>query len=121
MTTEEAIKQIDGAEMVLINRDFKKFQTASIMAINALRSQQEQERNEPLTLDELQQMRVQPVWIESPEYEYDFPGRWEILEISGKGMWDGIHGEYFESDYGNMWIAYRHKKKSAGGGLRRTV
>lgn len=42
MTNEEAIKQIDGAEVILRNRDFLRYQTACIMAINALRAQQEQ-------------------------------------------------------------------------------
>lgn len=43
MTMEEAIQQLDGAEMMLLNREFIQFNQAIIMAISALRIQQEQE------------------------------------------------------------------------------
>jgi hypothetical protein len=39
VTREEAIKQLDGAEMMLLNRDFKPFNQAILMAIAALREQ----------------------------------------------------------------------------------
>ena len=55
MTREEAIRQLDGADIAVLNRDFFKFNQAIIMAISALRHQG-QERNAPLTLDELQKM-----------------------------------------------------------------
>lgn len=40
MTMEEAIQQLDGAEMMLLNREFIQFNQAIIMAISALRTQQ---------------------------------------------------------------------------------
>lgn len=43
MTMEEAIQQLDGAEMMLLNREFTQFNQAVIMAISALRTQQKQE------------------------------------------------------------------------------
>lgn len=43
MTMEEAIQQLDGAEMMLLNREFIQFNQAIIMAISALRIQQKQE------------------------------------------------------------------------------
>lgn len=43
MTMEEAIQQLDGAEMMLLNREFIQFNQAIIMAISALRTQQKQE------------------------------------------------------------------------------
>jgi len=43
MTKEEAIKQLDGADIAVLNRDFFKFNQAIIMAISALRTQQKQE------------------------------------------------------------------------------
>lgn len=43
MTMEEAIQQLDGAEMMLLNRGFIQFNQAIIMAISALRTQQKQE------------------------------------------------------------------------------
>ena len=36
MTMEEAIQQLDGAEMMLLNREFIQFNQAIIMAISAL-------------------------------------------------------------------------------------
>lgn len=41
MTRQEAIKQLDGAEVMLLNREFEPFQQAIIMAINALREQEQ--------------------------------------------------------------------------------
>ena len=45
MTMEEAIQQLDGAEMMLLNREFIQFNQAIIMAISALRTQQKQRTN----------------------------------------------------------------------------
>ena len=39
MTREEAIRQLDGADIAVLNRDFFKFNQAIIMAISALRHQ----------------------------------------------------------------------------------
>lgn len=82
---------------------------ACTLAISALRAQQEAEENELLTLDELREMDGEPVYIVFPGYEKYCPGRWEILERAGKWGWNGIHGEYFESNYESMWLAYRRK------------
>lgn len=40
MTREEAIRQLDGADVAVLNRDFFKFIQAIIMAISALRKQE---------------------------------------------------------------------------------
>ena len=60
MTREEAIRQLDGADIAVLNRDFFKFNQAIIMAISALRQQDVPDKdvgnNEPLTLDELRNM-----------------------------------------------------------------
>ena len=42
MTMEEAIQQLDGAEMMVLNREITQFNQAIIMAISALRTQQKQ-------------------------------------------------------------------------------
>ena len=39
MTREEAIRQLDGADIAVLNRDFFKFNQAIIMAISARRQQ----------------------------------------------------------------------------------
>ena len=53
MTREEAIRQLDGADIAVLNRDFFKFNQASIMAISALRQQEHfrevTKKVEPLT------------------------------------------------------------------------
>lgn len=74
-----------------------------------LRGLVEAEKNEPLTLDELREMNGEPVYIVFPRYEKYCPGRWEILERAGKWGWNGSYGEYFESNYESMWLAYRRK------------
>lgn len=84
------------------------------IAAAALRAQQEAEKNEPLTLDELRQMDGEPVWIvESPDW-----GHWEL---SGEAV-DYLEGR--ETDFYGMrhddpagryglhklgWLAYRHE------------
>lgn len=47
MTREEAIRQLDGAEMMLLNREFKPFNQAILMAIAALREQEGKDTNVP--------------------------------------------------------------------------
>ena len=60
MTREEAIRQLDGADIAVLNRDFFKFNQAIIMAISALRQQEHfrdlTKKAEPLTMDELREM-----------------------------------------------------------------
>ena len=59
MTREEAIRQLDGADIAVLNRDFFKFNQAIIMAISALRQQEQYPdsgKMMPLTLDELRKM-----------------------------------------------------------------
>ena len=162
MTREEAIRQLDGADIAVLNRDFFKFNQAIIMAISALRQQEhfrevtkkvepmtlddaiahlddtlsdtgrkwscescrmehvqlrawlaelrdiKQERNAPLTLDELRKMDGEPVWC---------------VEITGIEEWlfrrDGgfadMYGEFTSDDfmfwdnYGKLWWCYRQK------------
>ena len=77
------------------------------MAISALR-QQEHDRNEPLTLDELRQMDGEPVYIvENTEY-------WAIVNsFDQAGVYLLSYGNpddygYFGL-YGKTWLAYRQK------------
>ena len=69
MTREEAIRQLDGADIAVLNRDFFKFNQAIIMAISALRQQEAVTNrnglNEPLTLGELRSAYKFgcPVWL----------------------------------------------------------
>lgn len=98
MTMEEAIQQLDGAEMMVLNREITQFNQAIIMAISALHTQQKQANectkcqsdkirhkqesvhNDPLVLDELRQMRGEPVWCKELEcygiVKMEKVGRW---------------------------------------------
>ena len=49
MTREEAARIIDGAEVLILNRDVKAFDKAARMAIKALRELDSQEKQKPMT------------------------------------------------------------------------
>ena len=118
MTREEAIEYWEGLRKTFSSQLEKEenhfgrmhLQTtieALDMAISALR-QQGQERNEPLTLDELRRMEGQPVYIvENTEY-------WAIVNsFDQAGVYLLSYGNpddygYFGL-YGKTWLAYRQK------------
>ena len=116
MTREEAIRQLDGADVAVLNRDFFMFNQAIIMAILDLRQQEcVGEANEALTLDELRKMDGEPVWVRS-------------IDGDGKNIWAFIDTDcemvrifatkssvkcmvtlrHFKT-YGKSWLAYRQK------------
>ena len=67
-----------------------------------------QERNTPLTLDELRQMDGEPVWVQSPGVpEY---GRWAIVEGVGENCLF-LRDDFTCHDYGKTWLAYRQKQE----------
>ncbi len=84
------------------------------LSIAALRAQQEVQKNEPLTLEELQEMDGEPVWLE--EVGHDGYGEWDICYgVTGLGGEDPL--VCFSNDflsvknYGVTWLAYRRKMK----------
>ena len=84
------------------------------MAISALR-QQEHDRNEPLTLDELRQMPIRDwVWIDvfhSKEAVSSYYRKYDGYK-KDEIFWCGYPGlgfRFFYEDYGKTWLAYRHK------------
>lgn len=117
MTRGEAIKRIK--EHIDVHRigyyPHIKLREALNMAIAALRKQEEREKPEPLTLDELRQMDGQPVWLETGEVSIgeQICGSWEIFirreyefycfTRRKKGFW--------AENYGKTWLAYRNKPK----------
>lgn len=110
MTREEAIKQLDGADVAVLNRDFFKFNQAIIIAISALRQQEHfreaTKKMEPLALDELRKMDGEPVWVQSPGVpEY---GRWAIVEGVGENCLF-LRDDFTCHDYGKTWLAYCQK------------
>ena len=63
MTIAEAIKQLDGANAMLFNRNMVAFNKAIIMAIKALQEQEERENPKPLTIEELYLTHGEPIYI----------------------------------------------------------
>lgn len=114
MTREEAIRQLDGADIAVLNRDFFKFNQAIIMAISALRQQDVTDtdvgKNEPLTPDELRQMDNQPVWIEDVGEDKWHGSGWAIVDLEYCLVRKASNGNpaFFER-YGKEWLAYRQK------------
>lgn len=122
MTIEEAIEALD----VLRIFDAPRLSEAVQMALSALRAQQEAEKNEPLTRDELLTMNGKPVWCE------DGNGNacWCLICVihdkgcvfmdavdNETGLWDGdYYGMTGDGKHGLHllgWIAYRHPPKEA--------
>lgn len=61
--------------------------------------------NAPLTYDELQQMKYEPVWIVWPDGR--IKSRWWLV---GRADWY-MMGFDCRKDYGKVWIAYRKKEE----------
>ena len=86
--------------------------SAMDVVYEALRAQQEAEKNEPLTLDELRQMDGKPVWIvEAPDR-----GHWELSENAEEYLDDrdtDFYGMKYDAPCGRYglhklgWLAYR--------------
>ena len=123
MTREEAIRQLDGADIAVLNRDFFKFNQAIIMAISALRQQEHfrevTKKVEPLTLDELRKMDGEPVWV---EFQDGSGGCWGLVHITvfthivfANGHFCTVGKPY----YGKTWLAYRQKPEEDDRGERK--
>ncbi len=100
MTTEEAIAWFEmgkrGLTMPGANAMYEK-------AIAALRDQQEREKNEPLTLEELREMGGEPYWHVGLRQNSP-PPHWNVL--------DSLCARHIEDyEYGELWLAYRSKPK----------
>lgn len=84
-------------------KTMKKHIEAYDIAISALRAQQEAEKNEPLTLEELREMDC-PVWI---CYKQE---TWGPQHPLADNMSCSRYQFCFE-DYGKTWLAYRHQPR----------
>ncbi len=106
MTLEEAIAHIENHMQYYVLVDDLP---ALKIALDALRSQVKAEKNEPLALDELQEMDGELVWVIPKGGYVDLPTGFcvinsSIAEIPGvTRMW------YKLSEYGRDWLAYRKK------------
>ena len=85
-----------------------KFDQAMSMAIGALRAQQNAEKNDPLTLDELREMDGKPVFV---TFFDGSGGHWAVVRVDFLGLHadDGNMSCWFESP--QNCVAYRRPPK----------
>ena len=108
MTREEAIKFAEYAQIMADGKpgvqEFYK------MAEYALRAQQEVEKNEPLTLDELREMDGEPVWVVNSDFKKSdgFSDEWALVSSQRRNA-ESTGTIYHFEDYGKTWLAYRRK------------
>lgn len=85
------------------------------MAISALRTQQEAKKNEPLTLDRLQEMNREPVWVVPTQATADWDPCWAILYDDklwvSSNEWPGALYALYLASYEKTWLAYRRQIK----------
>ena len=110
MTREDAIKELQS----YAEHSWGDLNDVFDMAISAIR-QQEHDRNEPLTLDELRQMPIRDwVWIDvfhSKEAVSSYYRKYDGYK-KDEIFWCGYPGlgfRFFYEDYGKTWLAYRQK------------
>ena len=105
MTREEAIEilRAESGDVSCNTVGVARWMEAIDMAISAIR-QQEQDRNKPLTLDELRQMDGKPVWIVAGDVSW-----WDIVSFSVRDWLYLARGEELRYSRYGEWLAYRQK------------
>ncbi len=98
MTNEKAIWALQH-----MSQEDPAFQEALVLALAALRAQQEAEKNDPLTLEELRVMDGEPVWVEIPKQRV---AEWCIAK------WDVLTGRTRLWCAGGGWFDSRNCRKS---------
>ena len=120
MTTEKAIRRIKDHIAVHHIGEYPhvKLLDAMCMAISALRAQQQAQKNDPLTLEEMWEMDGEPVWVVGISSINNFNGHWDICSLeSGDATTFPYCGENPDINlYGITWKAYRHKPEEADHG-----
>ena len=86
-----------------------------LQVASCARQEQEQERNAPLTLDELRQIDGEPVFLvdlvhKSDPKVPDLWGGWIVFTKHDQNGFIPRGGGFFSNDgYGKTWLAYRQK------------
>lgn len=115
MNRQEVIEWLEGwlydyCDALEVEEEFTPYIVENI--IDLLRAQEEAEKNEPVTLDELRQMDGEPVWV---TVEDDRPMPFMVdTKNPCQIMRDPRHGALSVldiADYGKTWLAYRRKPK----------
>ncbi len=117
MTNEEAVKVLESIAVNLTgslgelteNPSMAEFLERKIEAINtaqaALRAQDEAEKNDPLTLEQLREMDGEPVWIVfTPDADGERPAMWALVSADDENkeifLLNSIGGA---SAYAEIW------------------
>lgn len=117
MTDQEAIDRVQRELDVLQGMEPKhkywRFCLSRVLhlAMRALRDQEERENPKQLTIEELKQVDICPVYVVPLDHDYRHYGGWCVFyggpataAIPGVDHWD-----WDLVDYGWTWIAYWHK------------
>lgn len=65
--------------------------------------------NDPLTLEELQEMNGEPVWVCGIRRNRYMPSEWATVYLKWQGCKTASGGIVFFDRYNDTWIAYRRK------------
>lgn len=87
MTTQEAIRWYESK--LFVNERFRLLGTqneAAKLALAALRAQEERERNDPLTLEDLREMDGEPVWV-VVQNAYESFTMCALVKVAEEGIW----------------------------------
>lgn len=114
MTIEKAIQELESMKRLYahVRKNDGEWEAVE-MAISALFAQQEVEKNEPLTYEDLQKMDGEPVWLSANHMELCC----DIVCIDSDHDWPIVYfrnarnGAFQRNGYGKTWIAYRHPPK----------
>jgi hypothetical protein len=100
---DEIIATIDGAKGLFVDaEDWGNFD-AAIQIIQDVKNRRAEQENKALTLEELRGMDGDIAWVE-PYHHWVKVVPYGILYFGSKE-----HNDF--SDYGETWLAYRHKPK----------
>lgn len=90
-----------------LRMDDERILTAYANAIAALRSHQEAEKNEPLTLDELREMDGHPVFLIPLGVDSWYNGDWALVDLKYELCRTTLGGLAVFENCGKTWAAYR--------------
>lgn len=115
MTIEEAIKYWERAfdkscrNNLYQNAEKIDYEDAVWTAISALRAQQEMEKNDPLTMEELEEYRAKelPVWCEIAVLPGITAKCWGIAGSGNAVLQNFSLRQLWYQHYGRDWRAYR--------------
>jgi hypothetical protein len=116
--TEKAIRQFELLRKLGYAGSELPSHDVLLKAENALRTQQERENPQPLTLEQLRERVGKPVWIDIIGYMGNMTSEWGLVNGCMKSIETSSgYALYYDDDdgddYGKTWLAYDHEPKEA--------